>query len=309
MSLKNKFPSVHWRYLLVAFLAAFGLWYTFNAREQIERVVEVRLDYKGLPAGLIVTEGQINKISVRLRGPMELLRSMSSRELSYTLDLSSVTKGNNIIPMVWNRLPDFRVYEVLEVSPSRIILKVDAMMEVDLPVKVSLRSSALTPSLRLKDVEIQPSHVTLRGPSGELATLKEVTVEVPADLDGENKIVTEELPILAPPAVEATPQAVRVQRRLEVRRRNLSLQRDVIPEVESDNLMIRPDRVSLVVSVPQTLARDTGYLAQFQVTVPVDEEVLRLGNVKTSVQVSTPQGGQIVKITPEAVTLSQPQEP
>lgn len=45
----------NWRYLLVAFLLALGLWYTLNAREQIERVVEVRLDYKGLPTGLIVT--------------------------------------------------------------------------------------------------------------------------------------------------------------------------------------------------------------------------------------------------------------
>ena len=58
----------NWRYLLVAFLLALGLWYTLNAREQIERVVEVRLDYKGLPTGLIVTGGQLNKVSVRLRG-------------------------------------------------------------------------------------------------------------------------------------------------------------------------------------------------------------------------------------------------
>ena len=71
----------NWRYLLVAFLLAIGLWYTLNAREQIERVVEVRLDYKGLPPGLIVTGGQLNKVSVRLRGPQELLRSMTNREI------------------------------------------------------------------------------------------------------------------------------------------------------------------------------------------------------------------------------------
>ncbi|MEG2140041.1 MAG: CdaR family protein [Bilophila sp.] len=293
---------VRWLYLLVAFIAALGLWYTLNAREQIERVVDVRLDYKGLPAGLIVTDGQINKISVRLRGPTELLRAMTSRELSYTLDLANVTKGNNVIPMAWNRLPDFRVYEVLEVIPSRILLKVDEIMEVTLPVKVALRSSLLTPSLRLKDVEVRPAQVTLRGPAGELATLKDVTVEIPADLDGEGKVVNEELPVLAPPAVEAVPQMVTVQRRLEVRRRNMSLQRDVMPEAENDNLQIRPERVSLVVSVPQALARDTGYLAQFQVTVPVNED--EPGEKKVPVQVSTPQGGRVVKVTPDSVTLS-----
>ncbi|MEG2004889.1 MAG: hypothetical protein RR014_02525, partial [Bilophila sp.] len=127
-------------------------------------------------------------------------------------------------------------------------------------------------------------------------------VEIPADLDGEGKVVNEELPVLAPPAVEAVPQMVTVQRRLEVRRRNMSLQRDVMPEAENDNLQIRPERVSLVVSVPQALARDTGYLAQFQVTVPVNED--EPGEKKVPVQVSTPQGGRVVKVTPDSVTLS-----
>lgn len=74
------------------------MWYTLNAREQIERVVEVRLDYKGLPTGLIVTGGQLNKVSVRLRGPQELLRSMTNREISYTMDLSGVTPGQERDP-------------------------------------------------------------------------------------------------------------------------------------------------------------------------------------------------------------------
>lgn len=88
----------NWRYFLVAFLLALGLWYTLNAREQIERVVEVRLDYKGLPTGLIVTGGQLNKVSVRLRGPQELLRSMTNREISYTMDLSGRDAGQERDP-------------------------------------------------------------------------------------------------------------------------------------------------------------------------------------------------------------------
>ena len=133
----------NWRYLLVAFLLALGLWYTLNAREQIERVVEVRLDYKGLPTGLIVTGGQLNKVSVRLRGPQELLRSMTNREISYTMDLSGVTPGKNVIPLTTgeNKPPELRAYEVLEVTPSRMILEVDKIMETNLPVKVALRAS------------------------------------------------------------------------------------------------------------------------------------------------------------------------
>ena len=134
----------NWRYLLVAFLLALGLWYTLNAREQIERVVEVRLDYKGLPTGLIVTGGQLNKVSVRLRGPQELLRSMTNREISYTMDLSGVTPGKNVIPLTTgeNKPPELRAYEVLEVTPSRMILEVDKIMETNLPVRSGGRPAA-----------------------------------------------------------------------------------------------------------------------------------------------------------------------
>ena len=148
----------NWRYLLVAFLLALGLWYTLNAREQIERVVEVRLDYKGLPTGLIVTGGQLNKVSVRLRGPQELLRSMTNREISYTMDLSGVTPGKNVIPLTTgeNKPPELRAYEVLEVTPSRMILEVDKIMETNLPVKVALRASPAASSVRLKDLVVDP---------------------------------------------------------------------------------------------------------------------------------------------------------
>ncbi|WP_155800194.1 hypothetical protein [Lawsonia intracellularis] len=54
----------NWKYFLIAFATALILWYTFNAKEQVERIMDVRLDYKGLPSDLIVTEGQLNKINV-----------------------------------------------------------------------------------------------------------------------------------------------------------------------------------------------------------------------------------------------------
>ena len=173
----------NWLYLLVAFLLALGLWYTLNAREEIERVVEVRLDYKGLPPGLIVTGGQLNKVSVRLRGPKELLRSMTNRELSYTLDLSGVTPGKNVIPLTSNdKPPELRAYEALEVTPSRMVLEVDKIMETNLPVKVSLRSSPATSSVRLKDVMVTPAQVTVRGPAGVVSGMKDIQAEIPVDL-------------------------------------------------------------------------------------------------------------------------------
>ena len=291
----------NWRYLLVAFLLALGLWYTLNAREQIERVVEVRLDYKGLPPGLIVTGGQLNKVSVRLRGPQELLRSMTNREISYTMDLSGVTPGKNVIPLTTgeNKPPELRAYEVLEVTPSRMILEVDKIMETNLPVKVALRASPAASSVRLKDLVVDPPQVTVRGPASVIASMK-------VDLAAEGKAVSEEVPLLAPPAVELNPQVVKVTWKIDVKRRTLSLQRDIIFEGENPNVSAQPSRANLMVSVPQAMVKDAGYLAQFQVSVPSDTAMpAEDGTVNAPLQVAVPQGGRVLKISPETVSISR----
>ena len=306
MSFKTESGKIRALYLLVAFLVALGLWYTLNARDQIERVIDVRLDYRGLPAGLVVTGGQLNKVSVRLRGPKELLRTISNREVSYTFDLSGLTKGSNVIPLnAANHPPELRAYEILEVVPSRMVIEVDQMVEANLPIKVSLRSSPVSPSLRIKDLSVQPSLVTVRGPAGALAGLKEVTAELPVHLEQEDTVQTEEVPVLAPPAVEVFPQSVKVQWKLDVKRRSMNLQPEVLVEGEIPNLAIQPSRASLVVSVPQVLAKDSGYLAQFQVSLPPDMTLPAAGEELTvPLQVATPQGGRVVKLTPPSVTIS-----
>lgn len=314
MSLKSKFEKSNALYLLVAFIAALGLWYTLNAREEIERVVDVRIDYKGLPPGLIVTGGQINKVSVRFRGPKELLRSMATRELSYTMDLSGVTAGRNVIPMTTSyKPPELRAYEVLEVTPSRMILEVDKIMEKSLPVKVTLRASPVSPSVSLKDVVVEPKQVTVRGPASAITSLKSISAEIPVDLDAEGRAIAEQVPLLAPPSVEIMPQTVTVTWRLDVRRRTLSLQRDVLFEAEGTGVTVEPASVNLLVSVPQALARDSAYLTQFQVAVPADAPLPLPGEQSQVVlQATAPKGGRVIKVNPDQVAVIHqplPEEP
>lgn len=311
MSLKSEFQKSNLLYLFVAFIVALGLWYTLNAREEIERVVDVRIDYKGLPPGLIVTGGQINKVSVRFRGPKELLRSMTTRELSYTMDLSGVTAGRNVIPLTTSyKPPELRAYEVLEVTPSRMILEVDKIMEKSLPVKVTLRASPAAPSVTLKDVVVDPKQVTVRGPAAAIASLKEIGAEIPVDLDAEGRPLTEQVALLAPPSVEIMPQTVTVTWRLDVRRRTLSLQRDVLFEAEGTGVTVEPASVNLLVSVPQALVRDSTYLTQFQVAVPADAALPLPGErTQVALQVTAPKGGRVIKVNPDHVTVIHHQLP
>ncbi len=274
-----------------------------NAKDQVERIVEVRLDYRGLPPNLAITSGQLNRISLRIRGPIELLR-IGLREIPYYIvDLSNVTPGDNIIPFAWGNMPS-RAFEVLETIPSRMILHVEQIKEITVPVSVHLRHAPVTPSLRITDLSIDPPTVKVRGPASAIESIKDIQAEIPADLLGENKEITEEIPLAAHSGVEIIPQVVKIQRTLDVRRRTVTLQRDIVTEDEA--ISVQPGNCALTVSIPHSLARDSSYLAQFQVTLPSDVSVPQNGSpINITLQVSTPQGGRLIRIVPDTVTLSR----
>lgn len=304
MSSESENRSVNWKYLLISLGVALLLWYTVNAREQIERVVDVRLDYKGLPAGLVVTSGQVNKISVRLRGPMELLRSLSNRELFYTLDLSGLTKGNNIVSLTSDPVPELRAIQAVEVIPPRLTLTVDELMERRVPVVPRLHDSLFGKAVRMVDAKAEPDHVLAHGPSASVSLLRELVVEVPVDGGSEDVPVSNALPVLAPPTVDVSPASVTVWRRVVFSRKNVSLQRDVLSYDAASELDVRPARVSVVVAVPETLVRDTEYLAQVQVYVRAGEGVAAEGESSAPVDVRLPQGARLIRVTPEKVDMS-----
>lgn len=290
-------------YLALAFVTALMLWYTVNAKEEVERAVEVRLDYKGLPSGFVVTSGQLNKVSVRLRGPLELLRSLSSRDLAYTMDLSGMTKGSNVIPLMQESLPELRAYKVVEVVPPRLVLEVDHLLETRVPVVARFRESPLTPSLKLEDVTVQPEHVTVRGPATEVSTIKRLVVELPVDLESEDKAIVDDVPVVAPPSVEVRPATVKVKRTITVQRRNVNLQRDLVPQwSEVDNIRVDPLRVQITVSVPRSAVGDVAYMAQVQASLsgkpPSDG-----AQVVMPVTVTLPAGARLLAVTPDEATV------
>lgn len=305
MSSDIETPSINWKFLCISLVAASLLWYTINARERIERVVDVRIDYKGLPSDLVVTSGLVNKVSVRLRGPLELLRSLANRELSYTMDLSGVTRGHNVIPVTWDPVQDLRALQIMEIIPPRLNLTVDSIIERRLPVHSELRNSPFGYALRMIDVNVVPELVTVRGPASVVASLKQVTVEVPADIESEGVLVDDMLPVLAPSAVDVSPASVRVERRLLISRRNLSLQREVLPYDDTLDYVIEPSHVSIVVAIPRSLVNDADYLSQFQAYLKPGTFV-RDGETRSLLDVTIPQGAKLVRVNPPEVTLSHP---
>ena len=287
-----------WFYLFLALAVSLLLWYTVNAREQIERMVEVRLDYKGLPPGLVVLDGQLNKIQIRLRGPRELFRTMDARDLSHTVDLASVTKGVNVLPLERQGTHGFRTYQLLEIIPPHLTLEVDTVGSKEVPVAMRLRNpSAMDEDSVLHWISTAPGTVSLKGPESVLAGIRTLIVDAQPGSYTEGTTQILEAPILTPPNVEVRPSVVTAEYVVNLKRRSVTMLRQLNVEGKGDQCTPQPSRVRLRVAVPEHRATQDGYLDQVKAMVSA-ADLDNHASADLPIQVHLPADARLESIAP-----------
>ncbi|MCH5278014.1 MAG: hypothetical protein J1E80_09325 [Desulfovibrionaceae bacterium] len=301
----------HWqtlRCILLALLLAVGLRYVVIGSSQVEAQLDLRVDYRGLPRGLVVRDGMIHRLSVRLRGSSELLRGLYSRDLSYTVDLSGVKKGVNVLPLHVDELLALRSYEVVEVSPSRLVLEVDTLSERVLPLDVTMTPLPEDAPLRLTSVLLEPSFVTVKGPESQVRTLEHLSVAFDPTQDMSEGTRAASVVITGPEQVEITPPVTTLRYTLALKTSKLKLSRAVqLDDEDSARYELAPGAVELVVEVPEGRLHDAAYQEAIRVVVrpPSGAGGAESGaGAAVPVLVMLPAGARLASVEPSMVTVS-----
>ena len=296
--------KVCWKTLVLAFAMAVALWYGVSGSEKVESIVEVRVDYRGLPAGYIVRSGQINKIEVRLRAPVNIARGLTDRNLFFYMDISSVKKGENVMQIDPARLPFMRNVEVIDIAPSRINLDVDTSARKTVPVTGAIKGQ-LNQDLIAK-LTFSPAEAMVSGPSEEVGAITALPVEVEVDPNmppGKHETIRQ---LLLPENIEAKPAEVQQTLHISIKRKLVSLSRKVDVELPKEiGSFVRPERVNIQLAVPLSLVDGIQGSKEVKAFVQLDND--KLGTQNLPVLVSLPPGVELVKVEPKriAVTLEQ----
>lgn len=286
-----------WKDILIALALAVLTWYLITGREKVETWVDMGVEMANAPDGLTIRKGLISKIEVRVRGPKGLVRSLDRRKWTYSLDVSRLKVGDNLVDIDRERIPLSMAYEVVEVKPSRLILNVDRIARKDVPV-VAEWKGALRPDYKLLDLKVHPETVELKGAEKQVRVMTQVRVAVPGDFDDPPAQWTDDVPIKLAEGLEANPGQVRVTLRF-------------VPEVKSAWVRV-PLRVqtfgdSAVAGAPKFLRLHVeGPLAQMReaetgreikglAAVANAGEGLRPGTHALSYQVELPPGFKVLE--------------
>ncbi|MDQ7833770.1 MAG: CdaR family protein [Humidesulfovibrio sp.] len=199
----------NWKDIGIALALAILTWYLITGREKVETWVDMSVEMSNAPEGLIIRKGLISKIEVRVRGPKGLVRSLDRRKWTYSLDVSKLKVGENLVDIDRERIPLSMAYEVVEVKPSRLILSVDRLAKKELPVVAEWRG-ALPKDYRLLEVKAVPEQVEVRGAERQVRPMTQVRVLLQNDFEEPLSTWSDDVPIKLAEGLEATPGQVKM---------------------------------------------------------------------------------------------------
>lgn len=292
--------------LAVAIITAVGMWYVVSVRDRLEAQLEVSIDYNGVPPNLVITDGLISKVHVRMRGPELLLRAITQQTLTQAINLSGIKKGTTVVPLSGEHMgPQLRAFELIDVQPPRIVVKADNLIERSVPVRAEIESPLRSGVLTVENVIVSPASVTLRGPESVLSDMSHVPLIITLDPNAAGTTVRQNLPLDTPSLVNAMPGSVEVQYTITSGRTVVT--RQVRVEVEAQNAQnyaVEPETLELLVEVPEALAKNSSYLRKLGgIVVPPPMEVGQSRQVDPRIRL--PEGMTLLNPSVNPVTISR----
>lgn len=164
--------------LLSVFLA-FTVWFVVSAprREPVsERAFAAPLSIVRMPRDLVITTPVPDTVSVRLRGRISNLRSLSSQNLEVTLDLSWVTPGDAVITLSPQAMSVPPQIDVVSMEPTKLRLHVEALRQTVVPIRPFLIGQPPR-GYAAGDPTLVPDHALVSGPASQVRNITEVATE------------------------------------------------------------------------------------------------------------------------------------
>lgn len=289
--------------LLIAILLALGMWYVVVGSEQVDAQFEVRLEYRGLPENLTVRYGMVGRALIRLRGPAELMRGLHSRDLSHTVDLSGVQRGANVLPLNLNS-SDFKAYEIIEISPIRLLLEVDALAEKTIPLQAEISPLPEASRLRMSAFLLDPAFVTVRGAESLIRPLESLRVNFDPSQDSEAGARAINVAIAAPDQITISPPITTIRYTMGVKTSEIELYRMVQLDVDNRaDYEVHPARIKLNLEIPEDHENDVAYQASIRIIARPSGNLSPGNEEEVPILVILPSGSRLLSTNMAAVTI------
>ncbi len=213
-SLRHWFTN-NWLFKVFALVLAVMLWMTVASESSSEIGIEVPLEYRNIPSHLEITGDTTNSVEVRLRGSSNLIRDISPRDVSMTIDLGGMKAGERIISLTSRNVQVPVGAEVIRVNPSRVRLTLEPTVSKIVPVVPTLQGQPAS-GFKVGKVLLNPNRVQVQGPQSRVNTLDFVPTG-PIHIDGKQSDVVQSADVDVPDPQVRLQNPSTIEVRVEIR--------------------------------------------------------------------------------------------
>lgn len=292
----------NWQYLLLAFAMAIFCWYLVTGREKVDTWMTMRVEMTGAPESLYIKNGMVGSVDVLVRGPRGVARKIEENQLVYTLNLGKITSGKNVIVLDPKNIPLPKVYEVVEIRPTRVELDVERRDSKTVPVKVVLKNP-LPPGYTLTGTRVVPESVRVSGPVSKLDDVTRVRTQPvvvpsppPAQFD-------ERVALDGPEDADVTPPTVQLTMTFVGKESEVTLRTPLtVKKPKGRDVSVTPAAVTLRIKGPAALLSDKDFLGLVEASLELKADIAP-GRYEAVYRVKMPQGCELIEAKPEKVTL------
>lgn len=129
----------------IVFALVFVLWLAFAGQQNFEKRIDLPLNYRNIPEGLVVSSPVVATISVTCRGLRKDISLLNGNNVTPFLDLASAKRGKSFhnITKTNLTLPNDRI-DIVNINPARIEIVVEKAPKTEIKVNkpVQEKSSA-----------------------------------------------------------------------------------------------------------------------------------------------------------------------
>jgi YbbR domain-containing protein len=209
--------TYNWHLKIISIVLATMLWMMVATEASSELGMEVPLEYRNIPARMEITGDTTNSVQVRLRGSPNIVRDISPKNVSTTIDLSNMRPGEKIVPLSPQNVQAPFGAEVIRVNPSSIRFNLERTLTKTVPVAPTILGQP-PDGFEIGTVMVNPNRVEIEGPESRISTLTSIAT-IPVRLD------RRQTPIAQTADLDVPDPQIRLQRpapvvvRVEIRRK------------------------------------------------------------------------------------------
>ena len=258
----------NWLTVTLSIALAVFTWFLVTGREVVETWVDMPLVMVNPPEGLIIEDGLVDKIQVRLRGPKGLVGNLSSQNLTYPFDVGNLKIGEQTLEIETSRIPLSSTYEIIEVKPNRLKLMVDRRVSRKIFVEAAWAGD-INPDYTLNEISASPDMVDIRGPETLVRKITKTRVVMQEDFpDDVPQSWAKDVALELPEEVEASPAQVHVEALFGPKTREVWVKVPLeLNPPEGYKATVQQDYVRLLIEGPVFLFRDDAYRNEVSASV------------------------------------------